>query len=225
MTENKNVKIQMGIFFCAYLLFYLTKIVLMECLGLFENLRTIITVPFYIIAGLAGLYIFRKDFLDGLKQWKEHPKKNIAVFIGLIILNPILGAVADIPAYILWPDATTINSSNIEKMAATTNPILVILAAGILGPIVEEIIFRILFIKKASSKVNSVICIIISSILFMLLHCHALTPLEIMMNMDKLVTGLLFGTALVMTDNPTNPAFVHILNNTFGLTLCMLTLR
>lgn len=59
----------------------------------------------------------------------------------------------------------------------------------------------------------------------MLIHCHALTPLEIMKNLDKLVTGLLLGTALVMTDNPTNPALIHILNNTFGLTLYMLTLK
>ena len=224
MAENKNVKIQMGIFFGVYLLFYLTKTVLMDGLGIGENLRNPVSLVFYIVTGLAGLYIFRKDFLDGLKEWKEHLGKNIAVFIGVLILNMVLGAVANIPAYIIWPNSDTINNTNINNFISTTSPFWVILSIGILGPIVEEIIFRILFIKRASSKVNTVICIIISSVLFMLLHCHALTPMEIMMNMDKLVTGLLFGTALVVTKNPTVPTLVHIINNTLGVVILLTSL-
>ena len=225
MAENRNVKIQMGIILCVYVVWYVTKTVMLECLGIGENLRTFITLPFYIVVGLVGLYVFRKDFLDGLKEWKNHFWKNTGVFIGLMILNPILGAVADIPAYIMWPNATGMNETNVQNMIATTSPVLIILAAGILGPIVEEIIFRILFIKKASSKINSMICVVVSSVLFMLLHCHALTLMEIMLNMDKFVTGILFGSALVMTKNPTVPALVHILNNTFGLVAMMMALR
>lgn len=227
MSERKKDTLKASIVLLVYALWIIFKRIAERGPGLSDTGRVLLNIPFYIAFGIIVIFIFRKDFLDGIKDWKDHWLKNVLVLAGILILNPVLGTIALIPGYTIWPDGGTINDSNIENFIRVAQPALIILATGILGPVVEETIFRIILIKKASldnnkSKLITVISIVISSFLFLLIHCHEFTAMEILLNMDKFVAGLLFGSALWFTKNPTVPALAHILNNTVGLTLIML---
>ena len=177
----------------------------------------------YIGLGIAGIFLFKKDYKESFKQWKEHPVKNLLFLIGLFFAHLILVALVTIPGQLLYPDVDSMNDTNIEGAVGTMSPVLIILAMGILGPLVEEYFFRFVLISRASSKVPAVLCVIVSAVLFTLIHLHAFTVQEIVLNLDKLAAGLLYGTALVLTKNVTVPAGVHILNNVSGLSLMILS--
>ncbi|SCW26424.1 hypothetical protein SAMN02910456_00071 [Ruminococcaceae bacterium YRB3002] len=185
-------------------------------------IRGYIKLPPYIVLGILALILFREDYKKGLVLWKEHPVKNVLFTAGLIIAKPVLATIASIPGALMYPEAETINDTFITGAIEVLDPVLIILSMGILGPIVEETVFRLAAIGKLSSRVPAVISVILSSLLFMVIHIHAFTVQEFVMNLDKLTTGLLFGTALISTRNITVSTAVHILNNTFGLLLIML---
>jgi membrane protease YdiL (CAAX protease family) len=185
--------------------------------------RSYVKMPAYIILGILSLIFFRIDWKEGLAQWKGHPIKNILFVIGLTIANIVMANVASIPGQLIYGDAETINDSNINGMISMFNPLLILLVVGILGPIMEETVFRVVMIRKLSSKVPMAVCILVSSIGFMLIHVHAFTAQEMIMNLDKLSSGLLFGITLALTKkNATVPAATHIINNTLAMTLTLL---
>ncbi|MCH1960483.1 CPBP family intramembrane glutamic endopeptidase [Romboutsia hominis] len=94
----------------------------------------------------------------------------------------------------------------------TGNIIIVIVSVAIIGPILEEIIFRKVLFISISKKYNYKIGILISSILFGIGH-----------SIDKSILASLFGGVLcilyIKYENILIPIFLHIINNSMSIVL------
>jgi len=222
MTTKISEKNKVILFIVLYVLFMAVGKIILNPLPPDSLVRAYVKLPLYLFLGIFGIILFRNDFKDGFIQWKEHPVKNALFVVGLFIANVVLCNIASIPGQLIYGDAVSMNDTNIEGIIGSVSPVLIILTMGIFGPIAEELVFRNILITKASSRVNTVLCILLSSVLFMLIHIHAFTLQEIMLNLDKFTTGIIFGTSLVLTKNLTVPVSVHVMNNTFGLALIIL---
>ena len=82
-------------------------------------------------------------------------------------------------------------------------------AAGIFGPIVEEVLFRGLAIEVLRTKIGTGPAFLFSSILFALVHTEAFVPL--------LILAFLLGWLYLRTRSLFAPILAHCLNNLFAL--------
>lgn len=88
--------------------------------------------------------------------------------------------------------------------------VLTILTVVILAPIFEELIFRGM-IYKYISKYDKMTALIVSSLLFGLLH------MNITQTISTIFMGLAFGIVMMKTDNVVNCMIIHAINNTIAL--------
>ena len=175
----------------------------------------------YIVLGTVGMIIFRNMIKDGVNQWKAHTVKNFLWLMGSFVVNIILSNLSALPLAMFYPNYVSVNDNSVAE-AATILPIPVLfLAFGILGPVTEEFIFRIIPIENGK-RIPVVIRIIIASLLFMILHMHELTLQELLYNVGMFVTGIIYSVAFIKTKNATIPLLIHLLNNAPALMLMLL---
>jgi membrane protease YdiL (CAAX protease family) len=79
-----------------------------------------------------------------------------------------------------------------------------------LGPIIEEFVFRGVFLRALLSKYSSKKSILISSIIFALVHLPLQMP-------GALCLGLYFGYIFTKTKSFSTTAILHIIANLFGI--------
>lgn len=169
----------------------------------------------YITLGSLALASYREDFISGFKECKSHPLKNGLWFIGAFIADLILNNLALFPQALLYPDYTSSQEHSISEVFTTSSvpAIILILALGVFGPVLEEAVYRLFLIGDCSQKISSWITVPVAAILFMAIHMHSLTLPELLSHLPKLVTGLIYGITLKATKNPVIPAGLHVLNN------------
>lgn len=174
----------------------------------------------YMVLGTIGLIVFRSIIKEGVNQWRIHTAKNFLWLIGAFVAEIILSNLSALPLTMLYPNYTSINDNSVAEAAAILpNPILFI-AFGILGPVTEEFIFRIIPIEKGN-RIPIVLRVIIVSLLFMILHMHELTLQELLCNLGMFVTGIIYSVAFIKTKNATIPLLIHLLNNAPALMLLL----
>lgn len=187
-----------------------------------RNISTIFQITGYCVLGCTGIYIFRDDLRKGISEWKEHGLKNLFWLLGGYIADVILVNLSYYPQYALYPDYEGLNDNNIAIAAKLVSVPVFIAAAGILGPITEEFIFRFILMDKLRNKIPTFICIILSSALFMMWHMHDLTMPELLANLPKFTTGLIYSIIMLRSKNPTIPLMLHVFNNTSGFLILFL---
>ena len=175
----------------------------------------------YIILGITGLIAFHDIIKDGINQWKVHTAKNFLWLMGAFIADIILSNLSALPLTMLYPNYVSINDNSVAEAAAILPLPILFLAFGILGPVTEEFIFRIIPIEKGK-RIPVVIRIIIASLLFMILHMHELTLQELLYNLGMFITGTIYSIAFIKTKNATIPLLIHLLNNAPALLLMLL---
>lgn len=174
----------------------------------------------YCVLGTLGIMLFRDLYAAGLREWKAHPLKNLGLLIGCFLAVKISDIVV-----VPFTMAMGYESMNQDNVALTINlfpALLTVLSLGILGPVTEETIFRFTMIVKGKEKFPVWLCIIVSSVLFMLLHTHAFTMFEVISCLPQLTTGLILAVLVVKCKNPTIPVLIHILNNVVAILLAVL---
>lgn len=175
----------------------------------------------YIILGITGLIAFHDIIKEGINQWKVHAVKNFLWLMGAFIADIILSNLSALPLTMLYPNYISINDNSVAEAAAILPIPILFLAFGILGPVTEEFIFRIIPIEKGK-RIPVVIRIIIASLLFMILHMHELTLQELLYNLGMFITGTIYSIAFIKTKNATIPLLIHLLNNAPALLLMLL---
>lgn len=93
---------------------------------------------------------------------------------------------------------------------ASANPLLMLLAIGILAPIAEELLFRGAIFNLFKDNVGRYIAIIVSSVLFALIH------LNIYQASYTLFIGFFLGIVLLKTGSLWLPIIFHIAYNILG---------
>ena len=187
-----------------------------------HNISLWINILRYCILGISSFIIFKDLYSDAKKSWKEKKYKNVIYIIIVFIIDMIVTSLAQIPSMIFFPDYVTANSNNISEAIKIVSKPMLLLSIGILGPITEEIIFRGILVGKLRKKISSTVCIIISSVLFMLIHIHILAIEEILYYLPFLFTGIIYSITYYKTKNITLTIILHIMNNFPAILLAVL---
>jgi len=168
----------------------------------------------YTVLGITGVILSRNTVKEGCAMLKAHPVKNILIVLGGIVLMNLLDNIAVIPYALLYAEqAGNLNDNNIAAASQAVNPILFAIISGILGPLTEETVFREILTRQASRFVPKVLAVIVSSLLFGVIHMHAITLCEFLSILPHIFFGALMAILYLKTKNITLVYILHILNN------------
>ena len=126
--------------------------------------------------------------------------------ITLVSFNPIMNYLASKSKMLHY----------IKEIASQTNPYLLVLEITLIGPIIEEILFRGIILNGLLKKYSPAKAILFSSLLFSLIHGN----LPQMFN--ALFFGILLGLIYIKTKSLYAVIFTHIIANTLSIILSAL---
>ncbi len=113
---------------------------------------------------------------------------------------------------------------NIEKSAESIQETLisgnifttVIIISIVLAPIIEELLFRGMILKKLNNHINTKLAIVIQAMLFSLIHFN------ISQLVPTLLLGIFLGICYIKFDNIIAPIIVHLVFNSIGITIMVI---
>lgn len=112
------------------------------------------------------------------------------------------------------------NQLTIEAMTRDVPFATMFVTAAVMGPLVEEYVFRHLLIGKMSRKIPVWICVVVSVLAFAALHFVGAGSFEWTSAVPYLVLGTVFSLAYVFTGRSLAYAYVlHFFNNAVSLVL------
>ena len=224
--ENGTINIKkMGII-KAFLVMLLS--ILLEALGLipveilnlfsgkFEKVVPYVTFALGVLVKYFVIIILLKWFSnkENEQKSKQHLNRRSFAYVALMIIafrmlfdNSLTLWISNIP----MPDF--INEA-FEELAIS--PIILILSVAVVAPIYEEIIFRGILLKGMAKKINPIIALVVSALLFALVH------LNIPQGINAFLLGLVIGFIYLKTGSIYLSIFAHFINNFLALSLSSL---
>lgn len=183
-----------------------------------------------IIIFLVLFLIFRKKIIHDLKNFKTDYKKDLDIgfkyyFVGFLImiasnllLNAIFGGMA--------------TNEEVNRQYLKMYPVYSVVAMVFVGPLIEEIVFRLGFRKSFDKWLPYAL---FSGLFFGALHVYtayeSMTFIEILKNWNQLLyiipygaLGFSFAKAFYETDNIWTTMTIHVLHNAFTVFLVFTTL-
>lgn len=158
---------------------------------------------------------FREEIKEKGKEfllnWKKNFKYIIVGFIMIIIANVVIG---------IFLKQQGSNQEALSSMQEGTKSFMLLcfyLVTVVIGPINEEFVFRRMILGEGRKYVSTGIALILSSLLFGLIHVHSIK--EIMLVIPYLFTGIVLGFLYYKSDNIVTSSCLHIVNNLFGVIL------
>lgn len=165
-----------------------------------------LTVP-----AIVGIIFFRKEIIESFTYFKE---KTILKIVSIPMVVLFTGIVEQIVIRFLATGQPE-NQEQLLETGAKIPLIFTLLVFGILGPILEEIIFRYIILNRFSHYIGTAIASTISIIIFTFMHTNQLSDIAIYL------PGAVILTAAYLISNR-SLAYVmgiHILNNCLGFIL------
>lgn len=214
IQEKNKIPMISNLAIIGYAIMYLVFILILPRLDIFKGFPQLI---FYIVLGTVGFLVFWTDFTKGINLWKTHFINNSIWLAATLFGGILLQQIAAIPAYLLGTEDLGGNTEAILELTKIFPIPFIVLALGILGPITEEIIYRIILIGKVSQKVSGILCVILSSLIFMLIHVQAFSAEGFANVLPIFTTGLSYAIAYYKTKNITIPIIIHVLSNSISL--------
>ena len=175
----------------------------------------------YVVLALYGSFLF-KDRL--IKQWNEIRKTKRKFFFGvltgwlfLFLMNVVFEFVSEMLKQFFGLVGQGLNQSNIQS-TFQEQPILIAVFACVIGPLVEELIFRQTLLGYLRKSLPTWLSIFIASLAFALTHMHSLDLSEWVGAVGYLGAGLAFSIIYVKEkENIYYPLLVHMLSNSLSL--------
>lgn len=173
--------------------------------------KTIYLILYDLSLAVLLIYIYRKDFVDGFKDYIKKIGKYLD-YIRLWIASLILMVLSNAIILNFTVEQMPTNQKAILDQIHTF-PIYTIVATIITAPIIEEIIFRLTFRKIIK---NNILFIILSGLVFGSLHViYSYTNItDLLFIIPYSIPGFAFAYMLVKTDNICVPISMHMLHNT-----------
>ena len=142
---------------------------------LFDNICSLfcaVQLVSYMPLALVFFYFLRKDFVKDFKAFIKNIKKNVLVILSSFAAMSLLASVVAVIYILLGINGQSSNENIINLLLASPGKWLMIISVVCFAPIIEEILFRKLFIDTLEIKFNlkPAIAIIISCILFAFIH-------------------------------------------------------
>ena len=172
-------------------------------LSLFSDICLLILLLIYyrkdIIKDIKDFFKNINNYMDtGFKYW-------LLGLLGMILSNFIILSII--------PSAKTVNEETVQGMIRSSLPIISLLMIGIIGPIIEELVFRKSF-KKAFN--NKYLFIIGTGLFFG--ATHIIFSLNSLFDLFYIIPysflGIAFGIIYYKTNNISVSIMMHIIHNT-----------
>ncbi|MEJ8307203.1 type II CAAX endopeptidase family protein [Saccharibacillus sacchari] len=200
-----------GLYLSIYALFiFAGKLKALTSFVLPQQLR----FTMYTLLFIAGVLLLRHTLQQNVAAIRKHPVRSIFLLIAFYVFNLLLSLVV----YFVFQSAAAggINDENIFQVMLRFSPWITLPVLGVMGPIVEEFVYRYILIGRLSQKVPVWLCVLLSSVLFGLLHIHSLS--DIIHILPYFATGLVLGLLYVASGyNLLLPIAFHVFNNMNGL--------
>ncbi|OJF91371.1 CPBP family intramembrane glutamic endopeptidase [Alkalibacterium sp. 20] len=116
--------------------------------------------------------------------------------------------------FITRPEISSFALSFMVDASPTESSTWLIISAVILAPITEEFIFRGLILNKWAEKSSNTRALIISSLLFGVLHFGSFI-------IPQFIGGLLYGIVYIKTKKLIYPILMHVINNLIAVSLLL----
>ena len=180
----------------------------------------------YVVLALYGSILF-KDRL--IQQWNEIRKTKRKFFLGvlkgwlfLILMNVVFEFVSEMLRQFFGLVGQGLNQSNIQS-TFQEQPLLMAVFACVIGPLVEELIFRQTLLRYLRKSLPTWLSIFIVGFAFALTHMHSLDLSEWVGAVDYLGAGLAFSIIYVKEkENIYYPLLVHMLGNSLSFIILAL---
>lgn len=169
-----------------------------------------VVVKYYVIIILLKWFSSRSDEEKSKHQLNRRSFAYAALMIiafRVIFDNSLILWVNNIP----MPDF--INRA-FEELSIS--PIILILSVALIAPVYEEIIFRGILLRGMAKKMNPAIAIVISSLLFALVH------MNIPQGINAFLLGLFIGLIYLRTGSIYLSIFAHFINNFLAISISSL---
>ena len=181
---------------------------------------TIANYLVYVVLALYGSFLF-KDRL--IQQWNEIRKTKRKFFFGvltgwifLILMTVIFEFVSEMLRQFLGLDGQSLNQSNLQS-TFQDQPLLIAVFACIIGPLMEELLFRQILLRYLRKSLPTWLSIFIVGLAFALIHMHSLSLSEWVGAVGYLGGGLAFSIIYVKEkENVYYPLLVHMLGNSLS---------
>lgn len=175
----------------------------------------------YVVLALYGSFLF-KDRL--IQQWNEIRKTKRKFFFGvlkgwlfLILMTFAFDFISGMLRQFLALDGQGLNQSNIQS-TFQDQPLLIAVFACIIGPLVEELLFRQILLRNLRKSLPSWLSISLVGVAFPLIHMHSLDLSEWINAIYYLGGGFAFSIIYVKEkENIYYPLVVHMLGNSLAL--------
>ena len=175
----------------------------------------------YVVLALYGSFLF-KDRL--FKQWNEIRKTKRKFFFGvltgwlfLILMNVVFEFVSEMLRQFFWLVGQGLNQSNIQS-TFQEQPLLMAVFACVIGPLVEELVFRQTLLRYLRKSLPTWLSIFIVGFAFALAHMHSLDLSEWVGAVGYLGAGIALSIIYVKEkENIYYPLLIHMLSNSLSL--------
>ena len=175
----------------------------------------------YVVLALYGSFLF-KDRL--FKQWNEIRKTKRKFFFGvltgwlfLFLMTVVFEFASEMLRQFFWLVGQGLNQSNIQS-TFQEQPILIAVFACVIGPLVEELIFRQTLLRYLRKSLPTWLSIFIAGLAFALTHMHSLDLSEWVGAVGYLGAGIALSIIYVKEkENIYYPLLIHMLSNSLSL--------
>ena len=174
----------------------------------------------YVVLALYGFFLF-KDRL--IQQWNEIRKTKRKFFFEvlkgwllLFLITILFALLSEILKQVLGLSGQGQNEASIQS-AFKEHPLLIAVFACVIGPVVEEVFFRQIFLKYLRKYLSSWLSIFIVGLAFALTHMHSLDLSEWINAIYYLGGGLAFSIIYMKEkENIYYPLAVHMIVNSLS---------
>lgn len=208
----KNLVILLLIF----ILFYFSSLFRLIPISLFKidpnntNNKVLLTLFSDLCLLLILILIYRKEIIKEFKIFKNNTVEIIDISTKCWIVGLFFMFTTNILINIIFKAGGANNEKLVQQMISSS-PIIMLITAGVIAPMIEELIFRKSF---RNAFPNKYLFIIISSLVFGLLHVLSSSNLVGLLYIIPYTSlGLAFAIAYYKTDTIFSSLFIHILHN------------
>ncbi len=186
------------------------------------TLKYIFNIGYELFTLIIIILILRKTIYKHFKEYMSNPKYYLRNYIKYWFINLGLMYLCNFIIIFITKDIAQ-NEQSIRTLFET-NPITTFILAGLIAPILEELVFR-LSIYKIIGK-QKYIFIILSGLIFGSMHIIGLSPTwkDWLYIIPYSLPGCIFAYTLVKSDNICVPISLHMIHNIFSLTLQAITI-
>ncbi|KQQ65326.1 CPBP family intramembrane glutamic endopeptidase [Microbacterium sp. Leaf320] len=161
------------------------------------------------VTAAAGVWVFRDAFAAGWDQTTARPLHTLGLVAAGIVASTAVAVGTVLLLAVTGHTPTGLHTTGIVPVRDGA-PLLTMILIGIVGPIVEELVFRETALARLGRRISPVLALVASSLLFGALHVRGVDDLPLLL--DTATAGMVLGAFFLLARrNIVVPLTIHVL--------------